>query len=223
MTDEKARDQFRDYVVTEVDADESGNSWGLTLSDNSGMSLDRANFDRDVPRDLAPRAGDRVRLYGHGYDIRGVDLNGRQLYYRTQLESEMQQWRTTIDSTLEQRERFRRQREELDAKVAALSPQLQARIERLRAEDPDFRWKWEALMLVIYVAADRIAESVCRENGWTLGDVGELEALRAIEAFRMLSVDEQEARIPQVHDCQSGASWRETCELAMALLSGRPV
>ena len=157
MQDEdKANDEFRDYVARKVIADESGNAWTLWLSDGSRMPLERADFDRDVPRDLEPREGDRVRLYGRANEIRGVDLNGRQLHYQTQVESEMRQWQRTINSTLEQRERFERERDELDAKVAALSAPLQARIERYRAVDPDFRWKWEALMLVTSVAADRV-------------------------------------------------------------------
>ena len=221
MDDEKANDQYREHTITQVSARPSGKSWSMSFAAGS-MSLAREDFDPDVPRDLEPQVGDLLRLYGVD-QIRGVDLNGRQLYYRTRQQSEMQRRLTTIDHHGELRERFASGREKLDAEVAALSAPLQARIERLRAQDSDFRWKEEAQMLVIYVAADRIADWICREHGWTPGDVGEQEALRAMEAFRNLSIDEQEARVPRVYDDQSAGSWRETCDVALALLSGRRV
>jgi hypothetical protein len=42
-------------------------------------------------------------------------------------------------------------RGEVDAKVAALSPRLRARIERFRDKDPDYRWKYEAYELIACV------------------------------------------------------------------------
>lgn len=222
---QKALDQFQDHTITRVEPNRAGDGWMLSFEDSTCIGLAREDFDVDVPPDLMPRRGDTVRLYGPGigYEVHGVDLNGRRLWHRTQAERQERHERWVADWRRQLREQFDRDRDELDAKVAALSAPLRARIERGRSENPDFRWKCEAYELVACVDAGRIVAYLRREHGWTTDTVPEEQAREAVQAFKNLSWTEQRARIPELDDRHTGNTFGGACGLAHALLTGQRV
>lgn len=74
---------FEDLTIASVRADEGAGGWSIERSD--GWSF-------FVPKDspIAPEAGMSVRFYprGIGFPVRGLFLNGREVFYRTRAEHE---------------------------------------------------------------------------------------------------------------------------------------
>src|SRR4051812_18178751 len=84
MRTEKVNDtEFEDRTITKVrnvgDVDyeiTTGNGWTLVATKPEGLPV--------------PKVGDTVRYYGRGIGsvVRGLDVNGRKWYYRTETEEE---------------------------------------------------------------------------------------------------------------------------------------
>lgn len=72
---------FEDVTIAEVRAEEKGGGWSIKRSD--GWSF-------WVPKDsrIAPAVGMAARFYGKGigYPVRGMFLDGQQVFYRTEAE-----------------------------------------------------------------------------------------------------------------------------------------
>ncbi|NIR17500.1 MAG: hypothetical protein GWN86_27755, partial [Desulfobacterales bacterium] len=78
MRPEKAQDtQYQETTITKAQGGpEAG--WSVTMAD--GWSL---FIDKDSP--IIPKEGMKIRTYGKGigYKIRGIDLDGQEVFYRT--------------------------------------------------------------------------------------------------------------------------------------------
>ncbi len=69
--------EYQDYVVEDVTEWPSG--WTVGFAQGLGCSIPKV-------ADIVPHVGDTLRLYGTqgaGGVIRGIDVNGRTVYYRT--------------------------------------------------------------------------------------------------------------------------------------------
>lgn len=73
--------QFSDAVLSEVSAHPGG--WTVTINDGWSLLI-------PSPSPVEPEAGMHIRLYGrgHGRPVRGVFLDGRRVFYRTEREDE---------------------------------------------------------------------------------------------------------------------------------------
>ena len=74
-------DQFQDHTITEVEPMDSG--WSITFDDGFSFFV-----KSDSP--VKPKTGMKARLYGKGigYAVRGLFLDGIEVYYRTEVEEE---------------------------------------------------------------------------------------------------------------------------------------
>src|SRR4051812_27394621 len=64
-------------------------------ANNKGERCAEFGFDGSCgicagPIDFTPKVGQTIRLYGRGFGspVRGIDVNGREIYYRTEAEDE---------------------------------------------------------------------------------------------------------------------------------------
>jgi uncharacterized protein YkuJ len=134
-------DAFEDARLDEVRARDEG--YEITQSNHWSFFIAK-EYD-GVAHGIVPAVGDTVRMYGgFGRPVRGLFVNGRQIYYRTeQQEKERFARQLAEDEAKRQREFEATGRAILDAKYDALPPIFQARIDKFRHNNPDFRWKYE--------------------------------------------------------------------------------
>src|SRR5262245_23996378 len=95
---------------------------------------------------VAPHVGDRARFYGRGfgYPVRGLSLNGRVVFYRTDAEDAERHRRQIEADEQKRRDDFEREgRAALDADYLTLPAEFKARLDGFRRRNPDFRWQLE--------------------------------------------------------------------------------
>jgi hypothetical protein len=181
---------------------ESRSGWSITTSEGSGFFLSRDALNGAA----APKVGDAITLYTHrGMMIRGIDLRGEPLFYKTQAELDHEQEEWVANNKTEKKERFEKNRRKLDRQFAALPDVFQRRISWFRAWNPDFRWENEAYEMVCCVDAVKIAEAMRTPKG--------------VERFRKASHKKQRELVPDFDDGHSGNSFGMAVRLAWLYLT----
>lgn len=137
--------------VTDVQSDERGYSVS-----SGGMGFFFAKH-----WGVEPKVGDKVELNTVGFsEIRGVRINGQQIYLKTDAEAEAEHEEWKKEREREQRAEFERDREKLDAQYEALPEAIRARITRLRTKKDTFRWEMEPYELFLSTEAAKIAAAL---------------------------------------------------------------
>lgn len=185
----KAEDQYEEYVLTSV------------RPCTDGWEIGHDGWIMFCPKGaVEPKVGSKARYYGKGfgYPVRGLDIDGQEVFYRTPEEQEAEQKRQVKESERKQFEEFQRNRESMDKRVAALPKTFQTRIQQFRKANPDFRWKFEGYELFVCEEAVKIAAYAKTE--------AEIRLLHELEALQKL------AGISKDH---SGNTFGMACRLAM--------
>lgn len=176
-------------------------SYSVTLEHGIGFGFDRKYLNGMKP----PKVGDVMRVYGSfGSRIRGIDLRGEPLYYRTpaEMDAEHEEWRAKHNE--EKRKTFEKERRKLDREFAALPDVFQRRISWFRAWNPDFRWDLEAYEMSVCVDAVKIATAMKTPAG--------------VERFRKMRYATQRKHVPDLYDGHSGNSFGAAVHLAWMYL-----
>lgn len=169
-------DAFEDARLDEVKAHEEG--YEITQSNRWSFFIAK-EYD-GVAHGIVPAVGDTVRMYGgSGRPVRGLFVNGRRIYYRTEEQQDELAARQLAEEDSKRRRKFEEAgRAVLDAKYAALPPIFQARIDRFRQNNPEFRWLYEEYEMFCCEEAVKLAQH--------LGSVEAMErycALASSETF----------------------------------------
>lgn len=200
--------EYREHLVTEVSREKGG--WSIKSGD--GWS-----FYVDDKYGVDPTPGMTARFYGKGigYDVRGLDLDGRECFYRTaeQEAARHQQW--CDEQKAKRLAKFECNREKLDAEYAALPVEFQRRLDRFRAGNLEFRPEFESYEMMCCQDAVRIADAM---RGRIRIELSAGEIRDAFEAFAKLSWDGQKALVPDLSDGHSGNSFGMACRLAFLYL-----
>lgn len=154
LAEMKAEDRHIEAKVESAVRFSDGDGWSITLENSSGFGI---SGDRN-PENIEPRVGMVCRLYSSGgSEFHGVDLDGREVFWRTPWEqfADRVTWLARYDR--ERRERFIAERDALDERYASLSPPMRARIDRFRAEKADFRIAGEGYDMFTCAQADAFA------------------------------------------------------------------
>ena len=125
--------------------DHSGKITEVSESDNYySISADGIGFGLDKKYGAVPKVGDDIIVYSEGSTVRGVTLNGKKLYYKTdkQLSDEHEEWRRKYQQQKE--DNFKKDRQRLDKVYNSLPDFFKKRIDRFRANNPDFRVDYES-------------------------------------------------------------------------------
>lgn len=200
-------EEYEDERITEATPYSDGHGYSLNF-DSMGFGLCERYGDAP-PHGIVPRVGDVARLWGKGfgYPVRGLALwDGREwrvAYYRTPDEQREYDRRQVEQMRAERRERFERERAQLDAEYDALPRVFQQRIDRFRENNPDFRWEYEGYEVFCCREAVKIADALGSED--------------AIQAWRDLPYAEQRKRVP-IDDGHSGNTFGAACMLAALYL-----
>jgi hypothetical protein len=146
---------YEDVRIASVAREEGG--WGLGLPTCSiWLSDERAPGAH-------PRVGDTPRLYGGagwGSQVRGADLNGVPLYYESPDQLRARRRREQAKRDRQDRRRAERSAPQTRARYDALPAEFRRRLDRFRANNPDFWWRHEPYELFTCEEAVKIARHV---------------------------------------------------------------
>lgn len=174
-------------------------SISIVLEGGTGFGFKAEYLGRSKP----PEVGDLCRVYaGWGDRIRGVDLRGEPVFYKTpdELAAEHEQWK--IDWKERKRKNFEKNRRKLDRQFAALPDVFQRRISWFRANNPDFRVDNEGYEMMVCVDAVKIAEA--------------METVKGVRMFGKSSYKRQRTLVPDLEEGHSGNSFG--CAVMLARL-----
>lgn len=174
-----------------------------------------SGFGAPASDDFTVQPGAIAVLWGRGlgYPIRGVavrnpgDETFTVLFYRTEEEQREKNRHEIAAMNARQRADFEANVATHDANYEALPDIFKQRIDRFRAEEPDFRWKSEAY------------EVFCLSQAVVFADT--LQSEQAVREFYDLPYEEQRQRVPGMSDQHSGYTFGAACKLAIALLKHR--
>jgi len=186
----KEDNQYSKYVITKVSKSDNG----YEISSDIGFMF----FDNPT---IVPEVGMEIKYYGKGfgYAVRGVVINGVIIYYRTPEENE-KDFRAYLEEEKKKKEqKFQDNKIELDKRFDKLPESLRKRIERFRANNPDFRKEYEDYELFCCEEAVKIANS--------------LKTVDALEKWKNLNYEEQ-IKLVNIDSGHSGNTIQ--CSMALA-------
>lgn len=209
--------EFEDQTVRSVDS-RGEDGWGITMG--NGWS-----FWVPSTSPIPPTAGMHVRMYGKGigYDVRGLFLDGRKVFYRTDAE-QRQKWKDEKRAEEEKRQgELDATRDDRDARWAKLPDFFRARFTRFNEHAANFRRDYEPYELFVCEQAVEIA------NGLRVENAGDTEAERdkayvpIFNRFRELPFEEQRKAVPKMEDGHSGNTFGCAAFLARLYLTNAPL
>ena len=163
----KTDNEFYDNIlkkVTEYDED----SWKLTVGDGAMIScIKNGSF--------IPKAGMTVRFYGKGfgYTVRGIEIDGHIMYYRTPAQEEERHKKWCEDQDKERKLAFKKNKKNLDKDYNNLPDLFKKRIDKFRKNNSDFRWKYEGYEMFCCKEAVKIASTLKTVENIPLTDISE--------------------------------------------------
>lgn len=170
--------------------------YSITTENGIGFGLDKIYG-------VEPKHGDDITIItkdGAFGTIRGVNLNGKVVFYKTdeQLEQEHQEWLKKNEE--EKLKRFEENKARMDAQYEKLPQAFKDRIDKYRANNPKFRIDFEDYELFCCEQAVIIANA-CK----TADEVAK---------FREKDWDDQIAQVPDLSSDHSGNTFGCACALA---------
>lgn len=139
---------------------------------------------------------------GIGHTIRGLVVNGRVIYYRTE-EEEAER----VNLLLEEEDNKKKHQFEtegkakLDAAYTKLPKEFKERLDLFRKNNLDFRWKYESYEMFVCEEAVKIVTSLNNASN--------------VREFKELSNEKQLAWVPSLSDGHSGNTLDAACFLAL--------
>ena len=189
--------QFRSTTVSTVLEDKDG--WVIT---------DAEGWTFFVPRKhgVVPQVGDKARFYGNGIGsiVRGLVLNDKPVFYRTEEEQTAQNQRDREQDDEDRRAKFEQNRTAMDADYDALPPVFRERIDKFRNTNPDFRWQYEDYEVFCCKEAVKIA--------------GHMQTADKVAEFHRATTERQHELVPNLDDGHSGNTFGFACRLAALYL-----
>ncbi len=195
--------QFTENVIEAVEGN-TEDGWSITFDKCTCFFV-----PADSP--IMPKPGMVARFYGKGfgYGVRGLDIDGRQVFYRTEEEDEQHHAESAQKHQDDKKREFEETgRAELDAQYEALPELFQRRIDKFRNTNPDFRWQYEGYEMFACTEAVKIATA--------------LKTLDAVQAWGKLDSAEQYEQVPELSHDHSGNTFGTACRLAQWYLCDEP-
>lgn len=185
--------EYVEHTITQVR--EEGDYYSIEAEDG-WLSVEKAKFV------VAPKVGQRARYFGRGFGfpVRGLAIDGVEIYYETHDEYYHRQRAEQVIAESARKAEADANEAEREARVAALPECFQKRIRRFRANNPSFYYQHEGYEMASCVDAVKIA--------------GSCETVEAVRAFHELSWDEQKARVPDLSEGHSGNTFGMAVRLA---------
>lgn len=201
LTKEQQRERSLDtgQIMTLTKVEQGRDYYSLSSADGIGFGL-RSDYG------VQPKVGDVVVLYTRNFStVRGVDLNGEPVFYKTGAELDDEHRRYVEGLEREKDESFEMEREERDAAYDALPDVFKRRIAWFRSNNPRFRQDFEPYEMSSCTDAIKLA-------AWAQSSA---DPAAAIQRFREADYDEQKRMVPELdYDAHSGNSFGFAVRLA---------
>jgi len=184
--------QFEEHVLDKVTRTEGG--WEIQYDKCICF------FCPDVG--IEPKVGDVARYYGEGIGrpIRGLEINGHVVFYRTEAQECIEQELRRVRREQELREEYAQKKDDYAARIAQLPAPFQARLARLASKRDNFGWEFLPYDLFVCEQAVAFAQA--------------LGTREAITAFRKADGKTQQQLVPALSDQHSGNTFGYACYLA---------
>jgi len=152
---------------------------------------------------VEPKVGDKLTVHTKGGafgTIRGMDLNGKKIFWKTDedLEAERIEWLRKNEE--EKQRRYKDSVVQMDKQYSALPKCFQERIDKFRANNERFRVDYEAYELFCCEQAVFIANA-CKTP-------------EMVQEFKAKNWHEQILQVPELSDGHSGNTFGASCALA---------
>lgn len=136
----------------------------------------------------------------NGSTIRGIELNGVKVFYKTDEDLEREHKEFCAKMKTDRQDEFAREKDSLDAKYNALPQVFKERIDKFRSNNADFRVEYESY------------EMFCCEQAVEIANA--LQTKEAIKEFADLGWEEQVKKVPNLDGGHSGNTFGMSCKLA---------
>lgn len=213
--------QFEDVVVKSV-------------SESSFNREDGWTFGIQEEWDVPIKSGDVARFYGRGIGstVRGLDINGLQCFYLTEEQLRAKHAREVLEYEAQQKAEFEKNKANLDEKYNNLPEVFQRRMDKFRANNPDFRWKYESYemfcceqaVIIATAIGNRLVDEAITE-GLPLEEAKKViveRAPTAIHEFYEMPWEKQQEVISDLADGHSGNTFGCSVRLASFYISEHP-
>lgn len=148
--------QFTEERITKVE--DYGDQWAISA--DIGTLL--------IPKYSAtPQVGAVARYYGRwfGYPVRGVAINGVEVYYYTEKDYEAKERLKQDARNMQRRAEYAEKQGEFTARISALPGPCQKRLFQFRERNPDFGWNFEGYELACSEMAAAVARACENREG----------------------------------------------------------
>lgn len=157
---------------------------------------------------FAPEVGQAAKLYGRGtgYTVRGLVVNDRVVFYRTEAEQEELHRKEQADREAKKRADYDAKASDYDARVNALPMPFKTRIKDFRNWKPEtWKYDFEPYELFACEQAVEIANA--------------MKTPEEISRFHKLDFPEQRKLVAALSDNHSGSTFSAACLLANIYLT----
>jgi hypothetical protein len=189
---------FQTKIIKSFRKESSG--YSLTLDDGWLFWMPDVGF--------APEVGQTAKLYGRriGYQVRGLVVNDRVVFYRTEAEQKELNRKEQAESEKKKRNDYDEKADEYDRRVNALPQPFKTRITNFRNWKPE-TWKYDFEPYELFTCEQAV------EIATALKTPGE------IQRFHKLEFLEQKKLVPALSGDHSGNTFGAACLLASIYLT----
>lgn len=182
-----------ELIITKVSPDKDG-KW-ISISAGS------CGFGMETKYGVVPEVGDTIILHTVGFSlIRGLTLNGKLIYYKTDQDLEVERLEQQLKYEEEKQEKFKKEVKSLDKKYNKLPQIFKDRIDRFRQNNDRFRIDFESYELFCCEQAIVIAKACKTPEG--------------VQSFSKMDWKDQKNKVKKLDDGHSGNTFGMSTQLA---------
>jgi len=157
VDDIKNDKHFEDILIKNVSEESDG--YSVTRTDGWSFYVYKKHK-------IVPKIDDTMRFYGRGIGstVRGLAINGKVIYYKTEDQEDKEHEDWCKEQTKKSIAEFKKNKTKLDKKYNALPEFFRKRIDRFRKANENFRWEYEPYEIFCCEEAVIIADTLKTEK-----------------------------------------------------------
>lgn len=187
--------EYQEHTITNVEED--GSYYSIQIDDGFHFGFEKTS--------VVPKIGDIARFYGKGlgYIIRGLDINGQEIFYKTAEEQQIANKKAAEEENDKRYTEYLVNKEDYQKQYSNFPEIFQERINNFRERNSNF-WEFEGY------------EIFCCDEALKIVKLGSPEA---ITKFHQAKIKEQKQIVPDCdYDNHSGNTFGTACYFARIYL-----